>query len=107
MLARSITATVITMATLLCNGVMAEDASDGNGKSGQTDDAKGKKLFEDNCSVCHNLELPRAQRLDRKTWGWVVSDMVSEFGATWITEEQQKIIIDYLAKNYGPDRPRD
>jgi mono/diheme cytochrome c family protein len=97
---------VIASALVICSGAMAEDATGANGDTGQTKEDKGKKLFEDNCSVCHNLELPRAQRLDHKTWGWVVSDMVNEFGATWITEEQQKIIIDYLAKNYGPDRPR-
>jgi len=32
--------------------------------------------------------------------------MVNQFGATWITEDQQEIIVDYLAENYGPDRPR-
>ncbi len=45
-----------------------------------------------------------SQRLDRATWEWVVSDMVDKYGASWITEEQQKIIIDYLVENYGPNR---
>jgi mono/diheme cytochrome c family protein len=66
-----------------------------------------KELFETNCSACHTLELPKSQRLDRKTWRWVVDDMVNQFGATWITPEQQRLIIDYLAENYGPDRPVD
>ncbi len=63
---------------------------------------EGKQLFEANCIVCHSLELPRSQQLDRATWEWVMSDMVNEFGATWITEEQQKLIIDYLVANHGP-----
>ncbi|MGD2073882.1 MAG: cytochrome c [Gammaproteobacteria bacterium] len=66
-----------------------------------------QQLFETNCGACHSLELPRSQRLDRNTWRWVVDDMVNQFGATWITEEQQRIIVDYLAENYGPDRPRE
>lgn len=68
-------------------------------------DATPEQLFVTYCSVCHSLELPRSQRLDRATWEWVVSDMVNEFGASWISEEQQKTIVDYLVKNYGPERP--
>lgn len=68
--------------------------------------APGRELFETHCGACHSLELPRSQRLDRNTWRWVVDDMVDQFGATWITEAQQRAIIDYLAEHYGPDRPR-
>ena len=69
--------------------------------------ANAKQLFENNCGVCHSLELPRSQRLNRDTWSWVMDDMVNQFGLTWLTEEQQKRIIDYLAEHYGPDRPRE
>lgn len=62
----------------------------------------GKQLFEAHCIVCHSLELPRSQQLDRATWEWVISDMVNEFGAVWITEGQQKLIVDYLVANHGP-----
>ena len=70
-------------------------------------DASPEQLFETHCSVCHSLELPRSQRLDRNTWRWVMDDMVNQFGATWINERQQRLIIDYLAEHYGPDRPRE
>jgi mono/diheme cytochrome c family protein len=84
----------------------------GSGAAESTDDGtplsvtSPAQLFQTNCGACHSLELPRSQRLDRKTWRWVVDDMVNQFGANWITEDQQKIIVDYLAENYGPDRPR-
>lgn len=65
-----------------------------------------KQAFERNCSVCHSLELPMAQRLDRANWEAVVDDMVEKFGAKWIVGEERRIIIDYLVENYGPDRPR-
>ena len=68
--------------------------------------ASAKEIFEANCSACHSLDLPTSQRLDRKTWRWVVDDMVNQYGATWLTPEQQETIIDYLAENYGPNRPR-
>lgn len=64
-----------------------------------------KKLFETHCGVCHSLELPRSQRLDRNTWRWVMDDMVNKFGATWITGKQQELIIDYLTENHGPQSP--
>ena len=74
--------------------------------AGESEDRlqQGKQLFEAHCIVCHSLELPRSQQLDRATWEWVISDMVNEFGATWLTEEQQKLIVDYLVVNYGPPK---
>lgn len=72
--------------------------------AGDTPQTTPAQLFETSCSNCHSLDLPRSQRLNRATWEWVVSDMVNKYGATWLTEEEQTIIIDYLAANYGPDR---
>ncbi len=71
--------------------------------AGDTPQIRPAQLFETSCSNCHSLDLPRSQRLNRATWEWVVSDMVNKYGATWVTEEEQTIIIDYLAENYGPD----
>lgn len=71
------------------------------------DDPTPEQLFENNCGVCHSLELPRSQRLNRDNWRWVMDDMVNQFGLTWLSEKQQKRIIDYLATHYGPDRPRE
>lgn len=64
--------------------------------------AQGKKLFETHCPVCHSLDLPRSQHLDRNNWEWVMDDMVNKYGATWITPPQQKLIVDYLVANHGP-----
>lgn len=66
----------------------------------------GKELFETHCGACHSLDLPRSQRLDRANWKWVIDDMVNQFGATWLTEEQQKLILEYVVETYGPDAPR-
>ena len=64
-----------------------------------------EELFVAYCSACHSLELVESQRLDRANWEWVMSDMVGEYGGAWITEQEQKILVDYLVDNYGP-RPR-
>jgi mono/diheme cytochrome c family protein len=75
---------------------------------GQTapDAARGKAMFETHCGTCHSLALPKSQRLNRANWKWVIDDMVNQFGATWITDAQQALILDYLAENYGPDSAR-
>lgn len=62
-----------------------------------------KKRFEIHCGVCHSLALPRSRRLDRATWQWVIDDMVNEFGAEWLTEEDQKLFLEYLVTTYGPE----
>ena len=76
------------------------------GAASDADPQPGKQLFETQWGSCHGLELPKSQRLDRFNWKWVIDDMVNEFGATWITEEQQEQILEYLVEAYGPDRPR-
>lgn len=65
--------------------------------------AEGKKRFEAYCGTCHSLDLPKSQRLDRANWEWVMDDMITQYGATWLTAEDQQLIIDYLVSAYGPD----
>lgn len=65
-----------------------------------------KELFERICSACHTLSLPSKQRLNRTTWEDVISDMISLYGCTFMTLEQQTQIIDYLAATYTPTTPR-
>ena len=61
-----------------------------------------KQLYIAYCGSCHSLELVESQRLDRAAWQWVMSDVVNEYGGTWITPKEQKILIDYLVEHYGP-----
>ena len=69
--------------------------------------AEGKQRFETHCGACHSLALPRSQNLDRATWKWVIDDMVTEFGAVWLTAEDRQLILDYLVSAYGPDSAAD
>jgi competence protein ComEA len=60
----------------------------------------GKKLVEEICSFCHGLARLRGQAYTRDQWSNVVKGMVSE-GAP-VTDEEFSLILDYLAKNFGP-----
>jgi competence ComEA-like helix-hairpin-helix protein len=64
-------------------------------------DGKGKDLVEDRCSSCHGLDLLLAEHDTKQQWSGIVNDMVSR-GASGTAEELQTII-DYLAKNFGPE----
>lgn len=61
-----------------------------------------EQMFNSYCQACHSLKLVEDQRLNRDMWEWVMEDVVTEYGGAWITEDEQKILIDYLVENYGP-----
>ncbi|OGW57202.1 MAG: hypothetical protein A2Z09_06290 [Nitrospirae bacterium RBG_16_43_8] len=59
-----------------------------------------KALFEQKCSRCHDLDKPESKRRTAQQWEYSVGEMRFRDGT--ITDEEAKIIIDYLIKNYGP-----
>lgn len=60
----------------------------------------GKKLVSEICSFCHGLAKLKGQSYTREQWSDVIKGMVSE-GAP-VTDEEFSLILDYLAKNFGP-----
>ena len=60
----------------------------------------GKKLVEEICSFCHGLARLKGQAYTRDQWENVIKGMVCE-GAP-VTDEEFSLILDYLAKNFGP-----
>jgi competence ComEA-like helix-hairpin-helix protein len=65
-------------------------------------DGKGKDAVENTCTECHSLERIQAQRLNEEGWTNIVREMV-ENGAS-INPDDVKVIVDYLTKNFGPDK---
>ncbi|MGE0882525.1 MAG: c-type cytochrome [Blastocatellales bacterium] len=63
---------------------------------------RGKQIFENKCTVCHESDLTEGQRLTRQGWTREVEKMV-RWGAT-VTEAEKEPLVDYLAHNY-PLRP--
>jgi cytochrome c5 len=64
-------------------------------------DGPGKDTFAKVCSTCHGLDRPMALKRTKEAWSATVAEMAG-FGAD-ATQEDFKVIVDYLAKNFGPD----
>ena len=62
----------------------------------------GRDVVEGYCGACHSLDYPRtnAPFLDRRGWETEVNKMITAYGAP-IGPADAKIIVDYLAANYG------
>jgi sulfite dehydrogenase (cytochrome) subunit B len=65
----------------------------------------GRDLVEGYCNACHSLDYPRinATFLNHQGWESEVNKMIKAYGAP-IAPADAKIIVDYLAANYGTDR---
>ena len=66
-------------------------------------DGEGKQLVERSCAKCHTLEGIVNARLSKERWAYVIDDMVLR-GAEG-TDVELNLMIEYLAKNFGPDKP--
>ena len=58
-------------------------------------------LFEKNCSRCHTIERPKSKKKTKEALNTTVMRMKNVNGCP-ITDDEAKMIIDYLAENYGP-----
>lgn len=54
------------------------------------------------CAACHSMAIVRQQGLDRDRWDELMSWMTNTQGMPALLGEQRKLVVDYLAKNYGP-----
>jgi hypothetical protein len=59
-----------------------------------------RTVFESKCSVCHKLEKTTSKSKTSTEWEKTIKRMIEARGAK-ITDEEAKIIKDYLAENYG------
>jgi competence ComEA-like helix-hairpin-helix protein len=64
-------------------------------------EGEGKKLVQDICSKCHDLDAVVHLHNSKETWNKVVDEMVGR-GAEG-TDQELETIVDYLAKNFGKD----
>jgi len=65
---------------------------------------KGRDEVFNICGACHSLRLVTQQGLPRWRWVEVLAYMVEEQEMEKLDPNDQKLILDYLAKWYGPDR---
>lgn len=57
------------------------------------------------CAACHSERIVAQQGLTREGWIELLEWMVLDQEMEEIEEPDYTLIIDYLAKNYGVDRP--
>jgi cytochrome c5 len=60
----------------------------------------GEALLNDRCTKCHSLERVTSAKKSASDWQKTVTRMVGN-GAI-LTSEEQKVLVDYLAKTYAP-----
>ncbi len=62
----------------------------------------GREVTAAHCALCHSLEyIPaNAPAMDRAGWQKTVQKMRERFGAP-ITDEEAKVILDYLGTSYA------
>jgi hypothetical protein len=74
-----------------------------SGMSAYSDDRSkvdAKALFEQICSMCHSIDRPKSEKKTRNEWESTVMRMKNVHGCP-IRDEEARIIIDYLSRNYG------
>ncbi len=67
----------------------------------RADESKAKALFEAKCSICHSLSRPLGEHKDLAGWTKTVTRMQKQNGCP-ITDQEAKMIIDYLVSVRGP-----
>jgi mono/diheme cytochrome c family protein len=58
-------------------------------------------ILEQNCLICHSLDMIEAQRLTRAQWEKELKKM--EGWGAQVTDEDRPIVLDYLTANEGAD----
>ena len=56
------------------------------------------------CGACHSMKLVAQQGLSRSTWEEVLVLMVEEHEMAELEPEDERLVLNYLARFYGPDR---
>lgn len=83
----------IPAALLLAASLEAQDLPDG----------AGKDLVMNVCTVCHDLVRITSKRKTKEEWNDIVDQMATK-GAK-ASDEEFDTIVNYLAKNFGKDKP--
>ena len=64
--------------------------------------AEGRKVTDEKCTTCHGMESETAGGKTPEGWNAAVEQMIG-LGAQ-VTDEEAKIIIDYLSHTFPPKK---
>ena len=56
------------------------------------------------CGACHSLKLVTQQGLSRDRWDEAIQWMIDEQEMSALEPAERELLLDYLARYYGPDR---
>lgn len=87
---------IITL-TILVTACSSGTATSTSAPPNSSSTLDGATLFQERCSVCH--KLPTNALMTASQWKSTVESMVTR-GAN-LSQEEQQLVIDYLATNYG------
>ena len=65
---------------------------------------KGYKFVKQECTLCHSANFIINQRGNRQTWKDMIVWMQEDQGLRQFKPAEEKLILDYLAKNYAPEK---
>ena len=103
--ARLICATLVFLGCAAAPPMTSAEAGVTGLKPVELPDGKGKEEVEAYCSACHSLRLVLQQRLKRSDWDEVLESMAEEQGMSEISPDDRALVLDYLARHLGPDKP--
>ncbi len=66
-------------------------------------DGEGLMTVVNNCTNCHSAKLVTQNRMTAERWNTTIKWM-QETQSLWELGDDQKIIVDYLVKNYPPQK---
>ena len=64
---------------------------------------KGREEVFYNCVACHTTAIVQQQRLNRDVWSEVLQRMEGEMRMPKLSEQDRKLVLDYLAEHFGQD----
>ncbi|HMF02281.1 MAG TPA: ankyrin repeat domain-containing protein, partial [Terriglobia bacterium] len=66
-------------------------------------DAPAKAILEANCTTCHNLDRVKSKHFDKDSWQGLIESMRGKRGGPKdLTDDDIRVLADYLTKNFGP-----
>lgn len=69
-------------------------------------DSPGRETVFTLCAGCHSMMIVTQQGLPRDVWDETLDWMVEEQGMAELDAETRTLVLDYLARHYGPDSRR-
>ena len=57
------------------------------------------------CTACHSTAIIRRSGLPRPQWDGLMDWMTEKHGMNPLEGEERRVIVDYLARHFGPRQP--